>query len=276
MRQKESRDRRKSGKFVESSVLTDGPVAAAVLDEMFTADLLDGETLPGFLTMFRLLQRKLAAAREELAAATTQHLREVDNDIRLRQRRDALLERLTSTVSRFRNALNSIFGPGSGLVLAGLEGATAREPEALLAQIELILDRLQEPEAVIGPPELPGFSMSPETFVAALGPDYVELKTLVDGLNDENRKSNHTLIAKNEAADRYDRLFAPIAGALQAFYVLAGMDELARRVKPSTRRPGRTQVAVDDQAPSSDSEPGDAEGTTATDAESGTGATEAA
>jgi hypothetical protein len=264
MRQKGIRDRRKSGKFVESSVLTDGPVAAAVLDEMFTADLQDGETLPGFLTMFRLLQRKLAAAREELAVATTRHLREVDNDLGLRQRRDALMGRLTSTVSRFRNALNSIFGPGSGIVLAGLEGETAREPEALLAQIELIFDRLEAPEATIGPPELPGFSLTPAAFVAALGPDYAELKTLVDGLNDENRKSNHTLIAKNEAAERYDRLFAPIAGALQAFYVLAGMDELARRVKPSTRRPGRTQEVED------------AEGPTATDAESGTGATDAA
>jgi hypothetical protein len=179
-------------------------------------------------------------------------------------------------VSWFRNALNSLFGPGGGISVAGLEGPTAREPEALLAQIDLIVDRLQEPEAEIGPPDLPGFAMSPETFLAALGPDHEELRTVVDGLNDENRKSNHTLIAKDEASDEYDRLFNAIAGALQAFYVLAGMDELARRVRPSSRRRGRTRVVPDDQASSSDSEPGDAEEPTATDPESGTGATEAA
>jgi len=275
MRQKGIRDRRKSGKFVESSVLTDGPVAAGLLDELFVGELLEGETLPGFLTVFRLFQRKLATARQELAEATTRHLREVDTDLRWRQRRDAVVGRLTSMVSRFRNALNSIFGPDSGIVLAGLQGETAREPEALLAQIELILDRLQEPEAEIGSPELPGFSMSPEAFVAAMGPDYEELKAVVNGLNDENRKSNHTLIAKNEASDRYDRLFAPIAGALEAFYVLAGLDELAHRVKPSIRRTGRTQEIADD-TPSSAAEPGIAEVPTAADAESVTGATEAA
>ena len=41
MRQKGIRDRRKSGKFVESSALTDGPLAAASLDEFFVDGDLD-------------------------------------------------------------------------------------------------------------------------------------------------------------------------------------------------------------------------------------------
>ncbi|MEE8523375.1 MAG: hypothetical protein V3T72_05545 [Thermoanaerobaculia bacterium] len=64
-------------------------------------------------------------------------------------------------------------------------------------------------------------------------------------LNRENRRSDATVIAKNQAMSRYDQQFRWIACCLESLYHLAGQHELAERVKPSTRRSRRTQADVE-------------------------------
>ncbi len=44
--------------------------------------------------------------------------------------------------------------------------------------------------------------------------------------------------------ERYDEQFRWIAGCLESLYHLAGQHKLAERVKPSTRRSGRTEADV--------------------------------
>lgn len=58
-------------------------------------------------------------------------------------------------------------------------------------------------------------------------------------LNNGIRETQGTILAKNEAIKVYDKVFTPGARSLEAAFRLAGMTDLADRVKPSTRRPGR-------------------------------------
>jgi hypothetical protein len=247
MRDKMIRNRRKSGDSVGASVDTHLDDVVSPLEVSFTQHLVEGEILPDFRTVFRILQRLLAAAVQDLITAGDLHLKEVDNDIKLRTRRDVLVKTLGSKVAMFRSALEGLFGPGSALGLAGLDGRTEQEPVALLAQVERILGRFG-PEAEMDPPGFKTFQMDPLAVAEDFQDEYQELNDLVTELNRENRKSDATVIAKNETMTRYDQQFRWIAGCLESLYHLAGQHELAARVKPSTRRSGRTQADVEAEA----------------------------
>jgi hypothetical protein len=244
MRDKMIRNRRKSGESVGASVDTHLDDVVVPLEVTFTEQLVEGEILPDLRTVFRILQRLLAVAVQGLVTAGDRHLREVDNDIKLRTRRDELVGLLGTKVSNFRKTLDGLFGSGSALELAGIDGRTEQEPVALLAQIERTLERFGDPGMELA---TPGFSvqMNPAAVVEDFQSEYQELRDLVTELTRENRKSDATIIAKNEAMARYDEQFRWIAGCLEALYHLAGQHELAARVKPSLRRSGRTQAEVE-------------------------------
>ncbi len=252
MRDKMIRNRRKSGDSVDASIDTHLDDVIDPLRVTFTDYLIEGEVLPDLATLFRILQRVLAASLGKLVAAGDQHLREIDNDIKLRQRRDELLTILGAKVRNFRKMLDSLFGAGSALEMAGLDGRTEQEPMALLSQVERILDRFGDPEVEVADPGFRTFQMDALEVSADFEAEYEELKGLVQELNRENRRSDATVIAKQKAMDRYDEKFRWIAGCLESLYHLAGQHELAERVKPSTRRSGRTEENVQADA-SSDS-----------------------
>jgi hypothetical protein len=60
----------------------------------------------------------------------------------------------------------------------------------------------------------------------------------------EVREAEQTQAAKNAAVEAYDRRFSRVANLLQALLRFAGQDELAEKVRPSTRRPGVTAEAA--------------------------------
>ena len=242
------RDRRKSALGVESSVEVHGGEVAADAEAFFANWLQPGEKMPCILLIFQLLARVLASARERLVSAAAQHLKEIDGDNKARRRRDELRERLERKGRRLRDVLDALFGPGSGLELAGVDRRTAQEPVDVLAQTERILDRFSDKGSEAGEPELAGFDVAPKALVEDLEPDYDELKKLVEDLGREDRKSDATLIAKDEAMREFDRVFRLTTGIVAAFFSLAGHEELARRVRPSSRRAGRTQADVEAEA----------------------------
>jgi hypothetical protein len=262
MRDKMIRNRRKSGDSVGASVDTHLEEVVVPLEVTFTEQLVEGEILPDLRTVLRILQRLLAVAVRQLVGAGERHRDEIDNDIRLRQRRDELVGFLGTKVSRFRNTLDGVFGAGSAIQLAGLGGRTEQEPMALLAQVEDILRRFANPTTELGSPGF-GLQLDPTTVVGEFQGEYQELRDLLSELQSENRRSDATVIAKQAAMEDYDKQFRWIAGCLESLYHLAGQHELAERVKPSTRRSGRTQADVEAEDPEATGEqnPGEKPGT---------------
>ncbi len=239
------RDRRKSCLSIESSVEIHGADVASDLEEFFADKLQEGETMPPFLIILQFLQRLLTTACEGLVGAAAEHLTEIDGDNKARRRRDVLKERLAVKGRRLRDVLDGLFGRGAGLELAGLDRRTAQETVDLVAQTERIIERYSAIDTETTRPDLAGFSIDPAAMIADLQPEYDELRELVEELNRENRRSDATLVAKNEAMEDYDRIFRHIGSCLAAYYSLAGHEELARRVTPSVRRAGRIGADVE-------------------------------
>ena len=66
------------------------------------------------------------------------------------------------------------------------------------------------------------------------------------------------MLAKDGALEEYNRTFLYIARSVESFLRLAGFDEAARRMRPSSRRPGETVEPFEEpagEAPGSDGSP---------------------
>ena len=81
-----------------------------------------------------------------------------------------------------------------------------------------------------------------------------QLGQRLEDLSREERVAEAMKIAKDEALDAYDRVFVWGARTAESLFRLAGMPEVAKRVRPSVRRPGLTaEVASDDTVTDDDS-----------------------
>jgi hypothetical protein len=64
----------------------------------------------------------------------------------------------------------------------------------------------------------------------------------------EKREADTTLVAKNAAMDNYDKVFSITATMVSSLLSFAGQNELARRVRPSSRRSGQTAESEEVEA----------------------------
>jgi hypothetical protein len=189
MRDKMIRDRRKSAASVISSVDAHLETVVVPLEANFARFLEEGEELPDLRTLFRILQRMLAAAIRDLVDAASRHLNELDNDVSLRHERDELIAYLRTKVGNLRKSLEGLYGKGSARFLAGIEGRVEQEPVALLSQVKRILDRFGDPDLELEPAAF-GSQVTPAGIVADFQPEYTRLKNLSLELTREDRRSD--------------------------------------------------------------------------------------
>ncbi len=67
-----------------------------------------------------------------------------------------------------------------------------------------------------------------------------KLEESVAEVNNEVREAEATLSVKNDAIKDYDRAFSVTANLFSALLDAAGKKDLAKKVRPSTRRAGQT------------------------------------
>lgn len=80
-----------------------------------------------------------------------------------------------------------------------------------------------------------------------------DLGVALEAVAVDRRENQLTLGEKNRTIAAYDTAFRATTHCLMGLFVAAGHDDLAARVKPSTRRPGRT--AEEESAPTPVEEP---------------------
>ena len=70
----------------------------------------------------------------------------------------------------------------------------------------------------------------------------------------QRKGTEKALIKKDADLETYQRKFSIYAANAESLYRWAGLDEEAKRIKPSTRRPGQRQVVADESQDSGASE----------------------
>lgn len=240
-------DRARAARRVAQSATTHAETVGARLDAEFAAAAVDGA--PPGAALLGSLGALITARAAAMEAADRAHETELADDILPRADRDGAFEALLSTFADLRDVVGVV--GGSTLVKRmGLAGAAPRTPDALIQAGKMALQRLR----TLGLPDKPGLQTDAAALAEQLERRIVALGDALIAVDREAREAEATLQAKHQAIAAYDQAFSGAAAALSALFVLADEAELARRVRPSTRRPGRT---IEDPAVGGD-DPGDA------------------
>jgi len=85
--------------------------------------------------------------------------------------------------------------------------------------------------------------------VSVLEPPHDRLAEVLGSWIRQRKGTEKALIRKDAALETYKRKFSIYAANAESLYRWAGLYEEAKRIKPSTRRPGQRQVDEDLQPP---------------------------
>ncbi|MEE8507947.1 MAG: hypothetical protein V3T07_02685 [Myxococcota bacterium] len=253
---KETSSRKKSSEFVEAAITTQGADIGASLAGRLSTSLEEGEEVPDIPLFFTLIGRRMGDFRSAMVDTAQAHADELANDDAFREMRDQAMSSLTGDYVAIRTTFYQAFGPELALAI-GFETNVVREPAALELQVDRLVSNLSAPGLELPEPRFAGVALSPPALVEVFQPNLDKLKAARAALDREVRKSDKTLVVKNQAVEAYDREFLILSRCLEAAFVLGGEPDLAKRVRPSLRRPGRRQEVENGEPEGDEPSPGD-------------------
>lgn len=125
---------------------------------------------------------------------------------------------------------------------AGFESNVETEAVLLVFQVRRAVDGLA---ALFDAGEtFAGVTVDVSAYGKALEPNLLKLESILHQVNFDTRTTQGRLRIKDLAIEAHDVAFSAGARCLEAVFRLAGMPELADRVRPSERRPGRREDEV--------------------------------
>ncbi|MEE8522383.1 MAG: hypothetical protein V3T72_00510, partial [Thermoanaerobaculia bacterium] len=220
------------------AIVNHGPRVSDVLTEKFGPRLEEGETVPDFQQVQLFFLGILQAARFRMAEAEAKHVDELAGDDERRTLRQQAFDGLKSTILEQRDFFAGAFGPDQAEML-GFPPQIGRSPMALLRQGERLVQHLTDPTAELPPPRLGQVTLDLVETAASVAPEVEALRSSMDVVGREVKLAQATRLDRDRAVEELDATLLWVARSLEAIYRLAGETELADRIRPATRRPGR-------------------------------------
>ena len=259
MATKGASDRYRSCMFVVSSFDENKTRVA----ERFNALVADGSVatelpIPDVEALLTFLGLELERLGKVMIAADQAYLDEVSDDPGYREARDEARNALADKYLRQRDIFTGTFGKVAAREV-GFEANVERDGGRLVFQVQRIVDKLTSGyELPVS--DMQGVEITPTKFAEDFDPEYTNLSEAQDDLLRELREADTKLIAKRASIEAFDGWFLATTRSGVALYTLVGMDEEARRIRPSLRRPGRraAEVEGEEEPPASDPPAGDA------------------
>lgn len=247
--------RQKSCFFLLTALYRQGAAIAESLLGTVEPHLQDGDEKPEFFAPISGLGRRLKAVFMRLVADDE---RVYSANVRLnelRGERDDKARHLGNAVGRLRRTiLNQFQAPK--LEALGLASRNPRDPVALLRLADRVgkTFRRDDLSQWLGEPFfVESFDLRAQASEVASAAD--ELRRVLWRINGAQRDLDREVTTKAKTQEEYDVLFLHTARTFEAFCRLAGERELADRVRPSIRRPGRTKRDPEtEDAPSEEQE----------------------
>ena len=193
---------------------------------------------------------RLKESTDAMVAADDAHLKELSDDTDMLAERDEKAAEVYSNLVEFREIGAAVYGD-SYMRRLGFDGNTPQDPTAmdrLAGQVLSSVETVSPPS-----PRRAGLSLNAADWTLPLKGSRKALSEAISAAAREKREADTTLVAKNAAMDNYDKVFSITATMVSSLLSFAGQKELARRVRPSSRRTGQTaqtaEVAENTEAP---------------------------
>jgi hypothetical protein len=241
---KETYARKKSSEFVESAIAIHGSGIGLALTEKLSQELREGEVMPDITLFLELMARRMGRFRTQLLERAAEHFQELAADAAFRKARDEAMADLTRVYIATRQTVALGYSPEDAATL-GFEPNVATDPAQMELQVQRLLANFAKPEAQELRPVITTVQFVPAEGETMFRPHLDKLITARAGLNRDKRKADETLMAKNDAVTVNDQEFGQISRCIETAFAFAGREDLARRVRPSTRRLGRRQEVED-------------------------------
>ncbi len=206
-------------------------------------ELLAGEVMPDVELLQLLVRRVLARRLKRLSEAGESLIEKRQQAAELKQTSAAETRDTRALVVDLRAAFKGFFGTRRAANFLGLRGATSRDPVEIQRQAKRAVARLLDPDR-----ELPAARLATGLDRQSLArPIKKHADAMADaetGLVSARKRVDMALFMKDQALADYNDLFVKITTLFEGLYRLVDMEVLARKVRPSGHRKGRTFADV--------------------------------
>ena len=248
-------DRWKSCAFLLTALMEQGAKVAAAQLELVRPHLAEGDVEPDFFCSILGKARRLSASIVALIGEDHTLYSINARWTMLREQLKEGIAALAEAILALRRGVQSRFKKPDLLAL-GLQSPRDRRSEPLVRQADLIGTAFERDDLdeLLGEDRHEG--TDPRVPAAQVREAAAALRSTQDELNKIRRRHDEALLKKNELVKEHDELFIYTARSFEADCRLAGFKELAKRVRPSVSRPGRTEEEPDEDGLPPTPEPG--------------------
>ncbi len=201
----------------------------------FLTPILKGDERPALEVSLDLYRRKMTWARESLLAVEETYLESVARDGELCARRQSLTASLIGKLVNLHRTCRGYLGE-EDLHVLGLDGRTARRPQAVLKQSRAIATSLGQLDLELDCPQWPDMMTWLRQQAKILLPDIRELSRTMQAIEEQRRQTRADADARKDAIADFDRSYLAIGNVVEGMLRMAGLDAEADRVHPSMRR----------------------------------------
>lgn len=239
-----------NGAYVLSSAQYHGEEIAhelARLEMDLPADVRLGEH--GLRKVFQWLGAMLGHHNNALTDAEMSYLSERADKDPVRIRRDDLVASLLTLHQSARSRVETSLGSDE-LFTYSLDGRLPRVAATLVEHTEVIIQLLRDKPQVL-PDALSG-DLDTRQIADTLEDTLGQLRQTLANLTQEQREADSAMLRRNNALIVWRLIYRGVAAALTGLYLLAGREDLAQRIRPTSRRASGEELPPEDTTQDTD------------------------
>ncbi|HEX9732954.1 MAG TPA: hypothetical protein VGG06_13330 [Thermoanaerobaculia bacterium] len=247
---------RVSCRYLLTALVRQGAQVAQALNLLVAPHRQEGDEEPGFLASIVALGRRLGASMDQLVEADKKVYALNASLMALRNLRNDLTSALASEIVRLRRLILAHYV--APLILGlGLHSPRGRVADVLLRQIEMIAESFRRDDlaTMLGLKAVEDDPVDPHKSVASAIATGEKLQATLDQIDETQRDLDAAIIEKDRLKAEHGEVFVYTARDFESKCRLAGMRELAAKVRPSERQPGRREVEEGENPPPPTPEP---------------------
>lgn len=262
--------------FVINSIRTQKSTVTAELNLGFGEALPEGIPQPDWDSLQESHVVRLEGSIGGIRQTEREHRQNLARMSALRKQRRTIVDGLLGEYRKLRSSVDGNY-PAEGLIVLGIENPPVRRFAAVREQMPEILGLLRDPDLAARMPEpRPGHAaLDFESFAVPMESGIQALEESMETIQEMRKILDESLLAKREALEENRRIYLNLARIQEGYYRLAGLDDLADRIRTEVYRVGGPRRSSTDGEPT-DTPPSDDTSTESSGAEARIAATEAA